>query len=103
MKPSHLLMISATTFSLNREINYDRIASTNVVSAGVINNFKLDFAPTYTNFNFYFKDEISFNPITDVEDFEGDFDLDVPLKLKSFKVKAHVKSVSKLVPKPFFD
>lgn len=55
-----------------------------------------------TNF-FIFEPSVSVTGI-DNENIEPDYDFIVPFKpQKSFKVKARIRSVTKFVPKPFFD
>ncbi len=48
--------------------------------------------------------ESTLNPIADIEDFIGDFDIHVPLQIKqTFKIKVKVRSVKKFSPIPFLD
>lgn len=99
MNYSQFLIISATTFSINSLSG--SVCSINP-SYGTMCKEAIQ---TYTNFNLTdLKNEKVLYPIIDTEGLPEDFDLYVPLiPKKSFKVKAHINSVSKFVPQPFFD
>lgn len=102
MEPSHLSMLSATTFSLNSYPNFDFDFSTNMIPSNFNRNLKY-FLVIIQISMFILRVRFYFNSVIDKEDLEGDFDLHIPLKSRSFRVKAYVGSVSKFIPKRYPD